>query len=104
MRDIQNDYQAMPADFLKLSRKEWRSIIAVATGLYDAKDTPYPKRLQPIQDKLEAMGIAYDYGHDKKEGKHAANISQERAKMENTGAPHNGWEGRTPDSAEDRSR
>lgn len=95
-REDKDQYDALPADLLKLSRKEWRAIIAVATGLHDAKDTPYPNRLQPIQEKLTAMDIRHDIGKDKKQGKHAQGILKKRAEKEVKQGPHGGWEGESP--------
>ncbi|GEM_PF-5687378 len=106
-REDKDQYDALPPNLLKLSSKEWRAITAIATGLYDAKDTPYPNRLKPIQDKLEKMGIRQNFNEKYKDSKHAANITKKREGLDLTEAPHGGWEGRvkrpvTP--KEDRTR
>jgi len=83
----------LPASFLQLSRKEWRSIIAVATGLYDAKDTPYPKRLQPIQELMKHSRIINHYKGAPTTGSHAETILENRAEANIEGQPLHGWDG-----------
>ena len=55
-----DDILQAPYDLIKLSHEEWRSIIAVATGLREPKDTSYPQRLTAVQKTLEYTRLQQD--------------------------------------------
>jgi len=100
-------YLAMPAEMLKLSPKEWRAIIAVATGMTHPDDTPYPQRLAPVYEimtkELPLIGNARDtFG----ESEHWQNLIQRReADKTPKHTPIHGWDGskRPPPKAKDDS-
>lgn len=49
-----------PYALIKLSPQEWRAIEAVALGLKEPDQTPYPKRLAPIKQAMQHAGLLHD--------------------------------------------
>ena len=63
---IFNDFGGMdylapePYALIQLSKQEWRAIEAVALGIAEPSQTPYPQQMQAIKNALVHMGMFYD--------------------------------------------
>ena len=55
-----DDILHAPYALIKLSPREWQSIVAVATGLREPTDTPYPQRLTAVKETLEYTRLQLD--------------------------------------------
>ncbi len=88
----------MPADFLEISSQEWRSIVAIATGMSTAEETPYPQRLGSVEHMLDEIGLINTFPSQSRDGEeHRQNLKQQRFIRKTFGGsaqpeePLNGW-------------
>ncbi len=49
-----------PYALIKLSHKEWRAIIGIATGLREPAETPYPERMEALKETLDYVRLRQD--------------------------------------------
>ncbi len=82
--EVMDMLASAPYDLIKLSREEWRAITAVATGLAEPRDTPYPDRLSAIKQALVHVGLFHDMKpvFEKAAENHETNIRSYNAKLE----------------------
>lgn len=92
--------EVMPASFLKISPQEWRSIVAVATSMCEASETPYPQRLYAVECILKQSGIMHAFQETADQKKHREALKKEQkfdwkhmSEPATSGTPLNGWAG-----------
>ena len=54
-------HKDLPYRVIGISPDEWHCIVAVATGLAAAADTPYPARMQEVSQAIHEAGLSYTF-------------------------------------------